>query len=167
MRPDQIKGFVSTPGRPVNPLGGREMDGFGSWVGITHVQMADMAAQFLPGDTGDSARLCREARDHYSRIRHMLERARNEVTEHSRDHLETELIHDVIAGHGWAAYARERTEAGLPPEGKRAYVHMTGAYLRACMVLAQYTGAGQIRVAECGDDQDALIALGRGSTWKR
>lgn len=160
MRPEDVPGFVSKPGRRIEPLGGREAEGFGNWVEVTHREMGLVLDRFAESDyTGVSYRLCRDARDQYARILKMLERARNGVTEHSRDHLETEMIHDVITSHAWAVYARERSTAGLPDDGERSYLQMSGAYIRSLMILAEYTGIDQLTVGACQGDQDSLMAL--------
>lgn len=160
MRPEDVPGFVNKPGRRIEPLGGREAEGFGYWLSLTLGQMEDAATATAElGADLPSAKLCRDARDHYSRIMMMFGRARDQVTEHSRDHLETELIHDVIASHAWAEHARERSAAGILAEGERSYLQMSGAYLRAVMILGAYTGVDQLTVGACQGDQGALMAL--------
>lgn len=160
MRPEDVPGFVSKPGRRIEPLGGREADGFGEMVETMRREMRFVLERFDASDySGESYGLCRDARDQYDRIGKMLERARREVTEHSRDHLETELIHDVITSHAWAVYARDRAAAGLPDDGERTCLQMSGAYLRSTITLAMYTGTDQLTVNACQGDQDALMAL--------
>lgn len=162
MRPDQVKYFQDSPRRARTPFGGEGVPGFGPWIEVSYGQMRDLVAQFTRSDDmGPPARVSRDAREQYRKIRYMFLRAQGDVTPHSRDHLETELIDDVIRSHGWATYAREREAAGLRPEpGERAHEQMTSHYLRSCMILAQYTGLPERLIAECGDDQDKLIALG-------
>jgi hypothetical protein len=162
MRYEDVPGFVNKPGRRIEPLGGREATGFGGWLDVTFDQMEEAVKSAVELDAGSvSAKLCRDARDHYDRIRKMLARARDGVTEHSRDHLETELIHDVIASHAWATYARERSAAGIPNDGERTHLQMSGAYLRSVMILAEYTGVDHLTVGACQGNQDALMALRR------
>jgi hypothetical protein len=160
MRPEDVPGFIDKPGRRIEPLGGREADGFGYWLSVTIGQMEEAvkSTSALGADT-PSARLCRDAYDHYVRIIKMFGRARDGVTEHSRDLLETELIHDVIVSHAWAAYARERSTAGLPDDGERIYLQMSSAYLRSILILATYVGVDQLTVGICQGDQDALLTL--------
>lgn len=149
------------PDTPRNPLGGAEADGFGEWLTETYLRMRDVADQMSrPEDDSIPARLMRDAKAYYGRVRDLWLRARDGEWEFSRDVLEVSLIKDVMDGHYWAEHAREMSRLGIDPEpGKRAWAQMSAEYLRACVILSQYTGVAQTAVTDCGGDQDKLSAL--------
>lgn len=154
--------YVQIPA-DANPLGGREADGFDRWLRSTHesIRAAWEAVRDTSAAPDNVLRYmaCSAARD-YGLVLEEWEdvkagRGRMVRGDLTRDRFERTLLALVVTTHG---AARSAVESGHEAGG-RPLPDITGAYLRACIIFAQYVGVSEVIVAECGDDQGKLSAL--------
>lgn len=155
--------FTETKDRKREPLGGREVDGFGQWLRVTTqtVEEADDdLRERLP--LGNPMRyVAIEASRHYGKVLGAWKSVeRGWGGPGARDRFEVELIAGVMSTYGAAEFARSR---GYGPEdttaGGRSMADVAAEYLRACIILAKYVGVSELDVHACGDDQAKLMAL--------
>lgn len=155
--------LTETKDRKREPLGGREVNGFGQWLRVT-----TQASKEADGDLRERLPLGSPMRyvaigasRHYERVLDAWGDVEREGSDPgARDRFEVELIAGVMSAYGAAEYARSQ---GYGPSdttgGGRPVADIAAEYLRACIILAKYAGVSDLDVAKCRDDQAALMAL--------
>jgi len=161
--------FTDYQGRKREPLGGKEVPGFGPWLHSAHKEVTEsleVLRRTVPVENpvryiANSAHRDFAALLHRWRLMEMG-KSPNVSDEHARDDFEVSLIADVMSAHGAREYAVSIGWGERPEPTGRPMVDVDAAYERACTFLARYMGIDPKRVKECGGDQDKLMGLGDG-----